>query len=181
VCLSRILKVGLDSNVTRSLVRPVPSVSELNQNPQSLAHERNSIVYDTLGKKNRPQNSVDADRKAGEQGLQLKFPVDLDKRSLDEACSRTLSLSYLTGTQIKSELKTMKASSDRKRVEDLVRATNRLTIGVDARSLFDSSRLTVANRVGDVNIPNIGLRHTIQASYIPSPHKSVDYTHIAQR
>lgn len=70
---------------------------------------------------------------------------------------------------MQAELKIIKASSDRKRIEDLVRATNRLTIGVDARSLFGSSkssRLTLAERVRNVGVPNLGLRHTIQVSYL---------------
>jgi len=97
-------------------------------------------VYDTLG----------------EAGLQMKFPNDLNEKSLDE---------------IKSELKIKKRSSDIEHLEDLVRASSRLTVGIDARSLYDgrpfyapSTLHRIVHKVRNVAISSIGLRHSMQQS-----------------
>ena len=74
--------------------------------------------------------------------------------------------------QIKSELVLVKRNVEARRLEQIVRPSNRLSLGVDATSLFQrdndhssDSRLGVAlSRIRSVNIFNVGIRHNVQAS-----------------
>ena len=80
--------------------------------------------------------------------------------------------------QIKSELVLVKRNAYARKLEQIVRPTNRLSLGVDATSLFQrdhdhpsESRFGVAlSRIRSVNLFNVGLRHSVQASPL-----SLDY------
>ena len=80
--------------------------------------------------------------------------------------------------QIKSELVLVKRNVDARKLEQIIRPTNRLSLGVDATSVFQrdydhpsDSRLGVSlNRIRSVNLFNVGLRHNVQASTLSLDH-----------
>ena len=65
-----------------------------------------------------------------------------------------------------------------RKLEQILRPTNRLSLGVDATSLFQrdndhfsDSRLGVAlSRIRSVNLFNVGIRHSVQASTLSFDH-----------
>jgi len=75
-------------------------------------------------------------------------------------------------SQIKSELVSMKRNVEARKLDQVVRPTNRLSLGVDATSLFqrdheypsDSPFAAALSRIRSVNLFNVGLRHSLQAS-----------------
>lgn len=66
----------------------------------------------------------------------------------------------------------VKRNVEARKLEQIVRPSNRLSLGVDATSLFQrdkdhssDSRLGVAlSRIRSVNLFNVGIRHNVQAS-----------------
>ena len=80
--------------------------------------------------------------------------------------------------QIKSELVLVKRNFDARKLEQIIRPTNRLSLGVDATSLFQrdhdhpsDSHIGVAlGRIRSVNLFNVALRHSVQASTLPLDH-----------
>lgn len=80
--------------------------------------------------------------------------------------------------QIKSELVLVKRNVEARKLERIVRPTNRLNLGVDATSLFQrdndrpsDSRFAVAlSRIRSVNLFNVGLRHSVQVSTLSLDH-----------
>ena len=66
----------------------------------------------------------------------------------------------------------VKRNVEARKLEQIVRPSNRLSLGVDATSLFqrdredpsDSRLGAILSRVRGVNLFNVGLRHNIQAS-----------------
>ncbi|KAF9787857.1 hypothetical protein BJ322DRAFT_1105899 [Thelephora terrestris] len=89
---------------------------------------------------------------SGEDGLQIELPEGLNERSVEE---------------IKSELVLVKRNVEARKLEQIVRPSNRLSLAVDATSLFQrdhdhpsDSRLGDAlDRIRGVNLLNVGLRH----------------------
>lgn len=91
----------------------------------------------------------------GEDGLQIELPEGLNERPVEE---------------IKSELVLVKRNVEARQLEQIVRPSNRLSLGVDATSLFQrdydhpsDSRLRIAlGRFRGVNVFNVGLRYNVQ-------------------
>lgn len=114
----------------------------------------------------------------GEDGLQIELPQGLNERPVEEV--RTLGRAFRSIVrtqspfvcQIKPELVLAKRNVETRKLEQIVRPSNRLSLGVDATSLFQrdndhssDSRLGVAlNRVRSVNLFSVGIRHNVQAS-----------------
>ena len=80
--------------------------------------------------------------------------------------------------QIKSELVLVKRNVEARKLEQIVRPTNRLSLGVDATSLFqrdheypsDSHFAIALSRIRSVNLFNVGLRHSVQVSTLSLNH-----------
>ena len=72
----------------------------------------------------------------------------------------------------------MKRNAEARKLEQVVRPTNRLSLGIDATSLFQrdhdypsDSHLGVAlSRIRSVNLFDVGLRHSVQASTLSFDH-----------
>jgi len=72
----------------------------------------------------------------------------------------------------------VKRNVDARKLEQIVRPTNRLSLGVDATSLFQrdhdhpaDSRLGIAlNRIRSVNLFNVGLRYGVQVRTLSLDH-----------
>ena len=80
--------------------------------------------------------------------------------------------------QIKSELVLVKRNVDARKLEQTIRPTNRLSLGVDATSVFqrdhdypsDSRFGAALSRIRSVNLFNVGLRHSVQVGALLLDH-----------
>lgn len=75
-----------------------------------------------------------------------------------------------------------------RKLERIVRPTNKLSLGVDATSLFQrdndspsDSHLSIAlSRIRSVNLFNVGLRHNVQASALSFDHTLTTKAHFSK-
>lgn len=127
---------------------------------------------------------------SGYEGLDLKWPAEVRSRTPEEVrCQFIQSRSILTQMAFKLDdlLNHTWRSRERERLDDILQPRGTLTLGVDARSLFDrdaipnriNGRLSeVTERLRDLHVSTLGLKHRVEV-YCAYPGAETSLTPVA--